>query len=166
MRIFMVTDGSYSDYHVLGLYSNEALAREAKELFNADNEVSEFELDAMPEHPPGMLPWEVAMDRDGNVRYPVDYPVDRKVADAKPRRIGFMEGLRDWRPYGDITSFDSRMNMSKRSSGLVVFEMWARDPEHAIKIANERRTRLIATNEWTTDWKEWCERDRKGRAAV
>ena len=37
----------------------------------------------------------------------------------------------------------------------VIFLMWAKDEIHAVKIANEHRTQLIATNKWNTDWECW-----------
>ena len=32
---------------------------------------------------------------------------------------------------------------------------WAKNEEHAIKIANERRIRLLESNSWTTDYEDW-----------
>lgn len=36
----------------------------------------------------------------------------------------------------------------ERFSESWAFHMWARDKEHAVKIANERRVQLIANNQW------------------
>ncbi len=38
---------------------------------------------------------------------------------------------------------------------MLALKCWARDPEHAIKIANDRRLALIASGEWTTDFQQW-----------
>jgi hypothetical protein len=37
------------------------------------------------------------------------------------------------------------------------FYMWAKDELHAVKIANERRIRLIESNSWDVDWDKWKE---------
>jgi acyl-CoA reductase-like NAD-dependent aldehyde dehydrogenase len=37
----------------------------------------------------------------------------------------------------------------------VRFYMWAKDEEHAVKIANERRAALVAANVWTTNYDAW-----------
>ncbi len=55
--IWLVSDGSYSDYHVLGIYSTHELAVAAKEAHNAYNEIEEWELDQIPPGPPGLFYW-------------------------------------------------------------------------------------------------------------
>ena len=69
------------------------------------------------------------MDEQGNTRN-----IRRSSAE-------FTRNEAEWEPCGD--------------GKTVAFRMWARDEEHAIKIANERRAMLIATNQWTTDWDKW-----------
>ena len=123
--VYLVTDGSYSDYRVLGVYSTEEKAKSAVELFHAQNDIEEFEIDAIPEHPPGMLAWSVVMEANGDTR------LVRRESPLEDR----------WAPYGD--------------GRACIFYLWAKDEEHALKIANERRTSLIALGEWTTDWHAW-----------
>ena len=41
-KVYMVTDGWYSDYSVLGIYSTKAKAERAKELYAAGNDVDEI----------------------------------------------------------------------------------------------------------------------------
>ena len=124
-KVYMVTDGWYSDYRVLGIYSTKAKAERAKVLFNADNDVDPIELDATPEVPPGMLKWVVMMGLDGNssgaLREPCDY--------GRVRASIYV-------PFG---SADAIMRAA----------LWAKDEEHAVKIANEWRTRIVANNLWT-----------------
>lgn len=130
MKIYLVTDGSYSDYHLCCVCSTPEKAEEAKVLYQADNDVEVYELDGLPDHPAGMLPFCVQMDAEGFAsdvsRESVDYCVEQKP---------------DWEPYGDDAS--------------VAFHMWATDEKHAVKIANERRIVLLATHQWTTDFKAW-----------
>ena len=123
-KVYMVTDGSYSDYRVLGIYSTKAKAEKAKVLFNADNDVDPVELDATPEVPPGMLKWVVEMDRNGNVK-----DVSRENCEYHSSSAAV------WKP------FDKDV-MYLRAA------IWAKDEEHAVKIANEWRTRIVANNLW------------------
>lgn len=123
-KVYMVTDGWYSDYRVLGIYSTKAKAEKAKVLFNADNDIDSIDLDVVPKTPRGMLKWVVEMDRNGNVkdvsRENCDYPMDRASV---------------WKP------FDSDVTYLRAA-------LWAKDEEHAVKIANEWRTRIVANNLW------------------
>ena len=137
MKVYVVTDGDYSDYHICGVYSTKELAEHGKALFSGRYGaagVEEYELDDDKGVPFGMLPWGVRMGRDGEAR-----EAERESADGQP--------LKEWAPYGDDET--------------VYFEMFATDEQHAIKIANERRAGLIASGEWTTDWDAWSKRKRK-----
>lgn len=40
MKIYVVTDGQYSDYHICGMYSTPEKAELAKKLYAADNEIT------------------------------------------------------------------------------------------------------------------------------
>lgn len=128
--VYLVTEGSYSDYSVLGAYSTREKALEAKEFFDADNDIEEFELDHLPESkvPQGQLAYMVIMGVDGNVT---------RVSRRSNERA--MEGK--WHPYGD--------NLH------VVFDVFAKDDVHAVKIANERRIALKASDQLETDWSRW-----------
>ena len=131
MKVYVVTDGAYSDYRVLCICSTKEKALRAKSLYCAENDIAEYELDQMHEHPEGMFWYCVSMLSSGDG------------ADVRKESIEYTHKDK-WRPYGD--------------GHLVSFYMWAKDDEHAIKIANERRAILIATNQWTTDWHEWRRR--------
>ena len=128
MKIYAVSTGRYSDYRIEGIYSTKEKAQEAHCLYAADNDIEEYELDAMPEHPPGMLHYFVKMDEQGNASF-----VEIRSAEHMPNF--------DWSPYGDNKN--------------VGFNVWAKDEIHAIKISNEKRAQLIATNRWTTDFNLW-----------
>ena len=130
MIVFMVSDGSYSDYRICGIYSTSEKAERAMALYAA-SEIKEVEMDAMPSAPDGMLWYSVVMDSEGNSLNA--YPSNAEYA-GEPK----------WEPYSNGTH--------------VTFRMWATDIEHAVKIANERRVFLIASGEWMTDWKAWREK--------
>lgn len=130
--IYAVTDGDYSDYRILGLYSTIEKAERAKKLFAAHNDIDEWSVDKEPDGvPAGMFRYSVRMYKDGRVE-----SANIESAEYMPSR--------EWAPYGDDQT--------------VHFDMWATDEKHAIKIANERRLRLIAESTWTTDWDEWRKR--------
>jgi hypothetical protein len=56
----------------------------------------------------------------------------------------------------DITHFKVSTDLYKYADSEVflVCLTWARDLDHAVKIANEKRSRMIATGEWETRAKE------------
>ena len=123
-KVYMVTDGWYSDYRVLGIYSTKAKAEKAKVLFNADNEIDTIDLDVVPKTPRGMLKWVVEMDRNGNVN-----DVSRETCEYPSSSASV------WKP------FDSDVTYLRAA-------LWAKDEEHAVKVANEWRTRIVANNLW------------------
>ncbi len=59
--IYILTEGDYSDYHIIGAYSSEELANKAKVLYPYSR-VEEYDLDSIPEHPPGMVKWIVRLE--------------------------------------------------------------------------------------------------------
>ena len=123
-KVYLVTDGWYSDYRVLGVYSTKARADKARELFNAGNDVDPIEIDATPERPRGMLKWVVMMDRNGNTE-----DVKRESCEVDRTQV------RVYLPW-------------KAEVVLMSAHIWAKDEAHAVKIANEWRTRIIANNLW------------------
>ena len=128
MKVYIVSDGWYSDYHICGIYSTPEKAEEAKRVFNA-GDIDELELDKVPDHPPGLVLWVFHMDRQGNSK--------------DVSRIGA----------GDCEN--ETWNPGLHGKEHVRFSIWARDEKHAVKVANERRIQLLASNEWTTDWEVW-----------
>ena len=133
MKLYMVTDGRYSDYRVLGIFSTQEKADRAVQLYASENDIEEIELDEMPEAPKGMLYYLVRMDAQGESFV---YRISVEHARAF-----------DWQPC---------------STTMVSFYVWASDETHAVKIANEKRAMLMATGQWTTDWKVW-ERRQAGK---
>jgi hypothetical protein len=130
MLVYLVTDGDYSDYHVLGVFSTMDRAARYKELYNAENDIAVFALD--PAHPPviaeGMLPWSVVICKDGTVSQ-----LDRRSVRYAPTRARWMP-VRLW---------------TMDEYGLIVF-CWARDAAHAVKIAGDIRTQVLAHQSWPT----------------
>ena len=128
--LYLVSNGDYSDYHILGIYSTAEKAELSKKLHAAENDIEQMELDAIPQTPNGMFYFSVSIDKDGNSSHPVNQGVEReRYTHSREQPDG--DGIR------------------------VIFYMWARDAEHAIKIANERRLMLLANGTWNTDYSKW-----------
>lgn len=124
-KVYLVTDGYYSDYHVLGVYATMEKAEQAKLLYAADNDIEEHELDAVPDSPPGLVPFVVTTTFSGDVR-----TIYRESADQFSPRWH----VANW--YGDSSDPCGR------------FYMWARDEQHAVRIANEWRAQNAAPGLW------------------
>lgn len=134
--IWVVEEGEYSDYKVVGVFST----KENADLFVSQLDttryskpsVSEWALDPnIDEIRAGLRPFAVWIERDGTVN-----DVLRESAESvtscwdKPRQPGpfarnYRPGVKQLRAY-----------------------VWAKDEAHAVKIAGERRRRLIADGEW------------------
>lgn len=133
--VYLVSDGDYSDYCVLGVFSTLALAEEYKSMRNAMNDIAEYELDPMPinKPPPGMWLYRVVMERTGELGKYGDY---KNAATIEPYRLDCEEEEREDCLWGSDPK------------GPMEFYMFARDEKHAVKIANERRLQLLALDRW------------------
>jgi hypothetical protein len=112
--IYILTEGDYSDYHIVGVYSTKELAEEAQSLYQYSR-FEEYSLDYIPEHPPGMKAWFVRID-DGTLEFGLTHEVnafDQKV------------------PHED------EYNYHNGETGYFVY-CWAVDKEHAEKIALDK----------------------------
>lgn len=144
---FVVTDGDYSDYHVVAVFDD----RGAAERFVATNSlqftqwwqntqyrIEEYALNAVtPQVPAGYSGWYVKMLHDGSL------------ADDKYDPVGA------YQPFvvsdkGEVALAGLRwhvLNLDNERTCLYVTCL-ARDQQHAIKIANEKRAELIATGQF------------------
>lgn len=115
MKVYVITQGIYSDKKVIGVVSS----LEGREGLLAISEVRsmEFELDNIPDVPPGYKIFTVEMKMDGKV---IDVEQATKLPEEDDWRVGTFEDQL-WR---------------------VVF---AESEEHAVKIVNEERVQLIAS---------------------
>ena len=132
-KVYLVTAGEYSDYRVCSVHSTPEKANLAKKLFDSENDIKGLEIDLLPDHPEGLFPYCVFMDKEGCVR-----------------RI-YSESVEDFEPENGMPTIDGK---------TVLFSMWAKDETHAIKIANEKRIGLLLSGEWTTGLDAWQERQR------
>jgi len=124
VSVFLVTSGSYSDYSVCAAFTTRELAEKAViDLFGGERDgycaIEEFVLDPKVRGESNEEFYIVGMRRNGDVA-----------------RI-FASSPSAW--IGDV---------DRVQNDCLWAYMWARDKEHAIKIANERRTVLLATEQW------------------
>lgn len=128
---YIVTRGEYSDYHIVGVFS----ARDAAQSFieritdRYDNpQIEEYILDAILP-PAGMDLWDIVMKRDGaSVSAVIN-------GDCFSWERGAIELVR-------LNRFDGEPHLE------ILVQCFARDKEHAIKIANEKRAQIIAEGNW------------------
>jgi len=122
--LFMVSSGSYSDYSVKGVFSSRDLAENYMQTLGGMdwNEIEEVDINSGFQT--GLRPFSVRMDLDGNTSQITD----------QSGQGAYFNGF-----YARIIPV-TRFNPSP----VVAVECWARDEQHAVKIANEQRAMLIA----------------------
>lgn len=134
--VWVVEQGSYSDYHVVGVYSTQEnaemiAARINKNLGYDAATVDEWPLDpAVNELNRGLSGFRVTMLRDGSVH--AVKPAER------------WEGV-VFTEEADLSAYPFA---GSPGPFMLIARVWARDEQHAVKIANERRIQMIAANEW------------------
>lgn len=136
MKAYLISSGSYSDYGVIAIYST----REAAEAVAARHdgcEVEEYDLDpGVLRARDGYFRFHVQMDRDtGNIhRKPAEvYPDDDalETTASEGRRPPDNESAGKWAPY-------------EQWIPTIEINCWARDMDHAVKIASEHRRTMLA----------------------
>ena len=112
--IYVLTEGDYSDYHIVGVYSTKELAEEAQSLYK-DSQIEEYDLDNIPEHPPGMKAWFVRIN-------------DGKLDDLCASQVS---------PFYETIPREFEYEYPKGGTAYFVY-CWAVDEEHAEKIALDK----------------------------
>jgi hypothetical protein len=122
--IYIVTNGSYSDYRIVAVYDNNEMAQQHANSL-PDAQVEEYEINQFADKlKQGLFAFEITMQKDGTVIY-----VHKK---------GFE--LDDWDNTPSIYCRDGDCQLS--------YPCYAKSEEHATKIANEKRLQLIAADKW------------------
>lgn len=134
-KIYIVFTGDYSDRYARGVYSTEEKADNAANYYYGD--IEEFELDELPNHPKGLLYYSIEMQKTGNI---------------DPRRCDATESLE---------YMNSGVGFRETRPEVYRLHVWAKNRQHAAKIANERRTQMIATGKWDKLKNEEIEKDKK-----
>jgi|WetSurMetagenome_2_1015567.scaffolds.fasta_scaffold15373_8 hypothetical protein len=134
-KVWLVTEGAYSDYRVIGIYSSEAKAEEAKAIFVTRNDLEEYELDSLPEGRQGFYGYMVSMRRNGD-----------SYSQLWDSPAGFAPG---WSEAIGHPGWSEAIGPRGRNTDILrEFHVWAKDGKHAVKIANEYRTQMIAEGAW------------------
>lgn len=125
MKVYVLTSGIYSNYHVVGIFSSEAKALGAAEsmglkIASDQGSIDEYEMDEFFRS--GMFAYRVTMNLRGN---------DAQIVLTEAPDDNRVEG--NW-----------RMFIERNEHGWFRTECWARDSEHALKIANERRIQWLS----------------------
>jgi hypothetical protein len=137
-KIFVVTSGAYSDYGIDTIFSTRELAQEFIDFFKKrDNwdvyKIEEWELD----------------------KYNLGYKGKRKPFTVSIEKNGDVEIVREGMPYeeysSDLNFIVEYYGFEDLTANIVVF---ADDEKHAVKIANEKRTWILANNLWGEEIKE------------
>lgn len=124
MKVYLVTDGDYSDYRVVGVYSSAQLAERAKELYNASNDIDVRTLDILDSRVP-----------EGYLCYRVWEPDQNGVFKADQRSADYFMFENNWNYWN--------------TSGFQV-DVIALSEDHAVKIGSEKINILKATH--NIDW--------------
>lgn len=127
MIIYIVTSGEYSDHGINAVFTDKSLATEYARVKQAT--IEEWEADQPSPFPIGRTPYYVMMDIEGR------------------SDVGQCDTYRIENPYvyyfENIDRYD-QFDDGNPPKGWRQFYMWAKDPQHAVKIANERRLTMIA----------------------
>lgn len=139
--IYAVEQGDYSDYHIVGVYSTRPIAEKVIAMINGGTNVddkaslAEWELDANTERlGDDWHPFHVLMRRDGSTEK--GHPVEKD---------SYAFTSTELRLYRNHSTYDN-----KEPRDLLIGYVWGHDFAHAVKIANDRRTQLIAEDKWPT----------------
>jgi len=137
MKVYLVSEGCYSDFTIIGAFSTPEKAKDAADYFNANEHIDEYEIDQdAKQRPVGMKSFSVTMDREGNV-----------VKDEWSHTNVIHECSGSNADNDVIYPYGGYRGMPTHAS----FHVWARDEEHAVKIANEKRGALLLSNGWPGD---------------
>jgi hypothetical protein len=124
MKIYIVTSGSYSDYSIVGVFTDRDMAEKMAAATRDSNGVEEWDTDILP---------------------------DKVAQGYKPYRVEFGS---NWRTSGDVTRFsidshdyaDEGYIHVQDGAGIwrtrLVVHCWAKDEEGAAKIANKKRAQM------------------------
>ena len=131
-KVWVIEDGEYSDYHVVGVFSSEGNAELVQK--SVGGTIAEWDLDpAVAELRRGLTRWQVLMLRDGSTE-------SVKRTELRSYQIGQTAWIwpRSTAPAYAGTGIPDCLNA----------EVWARNEKHAVKVVNEIRAQKIANGQW------------------
>lgn len=138
MTLYVVTEGEYSDYHIVGIYSTKEQAEKVKKYHSGwwdYPDIEEWELD-------GNVPEDIESMRE---YYRVTHYIDQWLKDSWD--------CRRFTKVGEETkkelSWNFFIGIGKEFTIDIPCDR-AKDEQHAIKIAQDKRIELIAMREGIT----------------
>jgi hypothetical protein len=160
--VYLVSQGSYSSYGIRAVFSTEAAADKYAATFH-ECMVEPYELDPVVVYPPeGYFVWYVNMLKNGNTvqcRQDMGSPDDIEACEREPylypppHYIDMSNITHNLLPLYEPEWVTQEAGVwsgttFKYHGFIMCLHVLARDEQHAIKIANEKRTQLIAENKW------------------
>lgn len=133
--IWVVEQGEYSDYGVLGVFSTKENAETLMSHINKDMQNNPATVDEWPLNPG------VSELRQGYT----PYYVVMSMTDGATERC---EKEENYLLSGTQHEVFERWQSKNEKPPQLWIHLWAKDETHAIKIANEHRMRMIAEGSW------------------
>ena len=132
-KVFIVTEGEYSDYHICAVFSDAEIAEKFRKLYfgkhRDSSKVEPWTVDELCEFmAQGLYSFAVGIERDGDIVFCL--------------RMG--ASYRKSEDPGDEFLLSGSLTGERFLRCIV----GARDEEHAVKIASERRTRVLVEGRW------------------
>lgn len=130
-KVYVVTSGEYSDYGIDAIFSTQELAQKFIDVFSKDKwrsmSVEQWDLDPIKTHlKQNRKPYFLRIDKKGNI-------CDLELAENS---YGFKE---------DIPEAEISYTADLKWMNIYCF---ADDESHAVKIAGEKRSQILAANIW------------------
>lgn len=137
-KVYMVTKGIYSEYKVCGVFSTKEKAERFITMFQDDadyNDIEEMELNPIDKISIGRLPYIVVINKSGNIE--------------RAERANYNGFILNQGSFKETFYF-----LGTTENSLLAVLCLAKNKMHAIKIASEKRARILALNLWGMDEKE------------
>ena len=115
-KIYVITKGEYSDYHICAVYSDKKKAEEVAKLFKK-SWIEEWPIDVVPSQ-------------------------NKKRFWISMRKSGEIKKIKEDNEFDDVFDFRDDATEWIDKEGWT-FQVWAKDKDHAIKIAGEWRRKLL-----------------------
>lgn len=129
--IYIVTSGEYSDYGIDAIFSTKELAQKFVDSFNSERwdklDIEEWDLDPNSQHlKQNRKPFFLRIDKSGQVTE----------IESASSTFGFRNEMKE-------PSISYTKNLE-----LMNIYCFADDEKHAVKIASEKRSQILAANLW------------------
>jgi len=139
MKVWLVAEGQYSDYSILGVFSTREKAQEYCEVMAG---VASWRSPYIDDYSTD----DGSMEVDALVGITEVRKSGKKPYRVFMRKNGVAEVKQPWR--GEQVAVSSWYIYSGNAGLTMCATIWANDEDHAVKIANEYRSAVIAANRW------------------